>query len=460
MASAESGIGRIDDPAALRVSMRVYDRAAGLSSNEVWCFAEDRKGRIYAGTARGVDRLDPESGEITHWTQADGLSGGGIRSALASRNGDLWFLSNSGLSRMPGRGEDAAAAPLAARIMAVRVGGAPQPVSDNGETEVAAAEFPWYQNSVEIDFAAIDFLTPEQLRFQFRLEGGRARWSDPTPNSTVHFSNLAPGRYRFLVRAAAPDGHASGSPAQFAFAIAPPWWKRGWFVALSGALVAVLAFLLHRSSLHRQLALERVRSRIATDLHDDLGASLARIAVFSEAILTRASVGDAVSRRMLGEIADTSRAVVEAMSDIVWSIDPRRDSVGDLVARLRAFGSDLLESQGISWTCEETTAAGLRQALSPDQRREMFLIFKEAIHNIARHSRARAVSLRVEVGRHAVSGEIQDDGIGFAQAADAGLGLASMRARAARLGGELQIGPGPGSGTRIRLRFPLKQRHA
>jgi signal transduction histidine kinase len=162
---------------------------------------------------------------------------------------------------------------------------------------------------------------------------------------------------------------------------------------------------------------------------------------------------------MLAEMAESSRALVDGMSDIVWSIDPRRDNLGDVVARLRAFGSDVLESRGIAWTCEGPSEA-LHQHLTPDQRRQLYLIFKEAIHNIARHSQARNVSLRIQVEDDEVRGEIQDDGRGVGSNGGDGLGMASMRRRSARLGGEFHIGAPTDGGTQATLRFPLASRKA
>jgi signal transduction histidine kinase len=206
--------------------------------------------------------------------------------------------------------------------------------------------------------------------------------------------------------------------------------------------------------MERQLALERVRSRIATDLHDDIGASLSRIAVMSEAVKNRVSPEDSDSKRMLAEMAESSRLLVGGMSDIVWSIDPRRDHLGDVVSRLRAFGSDVLEPRGIRWVCEGPSDP-LDQTLSPDQRRELYLLFKEAIHNIARHSQARNVFLRITREDSRLSAHIEDDGRGVPFGAKSGLGFASMQGRAARLGGELRIDGRPEGGTRAALSFPL-----
>jgi hypothetical protein len=453
MASSEAGLARIDNPSASRIAIRRYQRSDGLASSETWCLTEDRYGRIYAGTARGVDRLDPGSGRIVHYTHADGLVSGDIRSAIRDGNGDLWFLSNRGLSRFHPTPPEPPN-PVNVRITGIRVAGAPHPISEIGESDIASAVFQWSRNSVEIDFAAIHFRSPEKLRYQFRLDGSPGDWSESTNQRSVRFSNLAPGRYRFLVRAFSPDGMAGAKLATFAFTILPAPWRQWWFELIVVGTLLGAAYSWHRFRLNRERALASVRSTIATDLHDDIGATLARIAVTSEALKERLGAADGDLQRMLGQIAESSRSVVEEMSDIVWSIDPRRDNLTDVVARLRAFGSDVLEPRGIRWTCEDIFTAP-KQVLLPDQRRQMYLIFKEAIHNIAQHSGARNVLLRIRVQDHSVYAEIHDDGRGTSKGQQPGIGIASMKVRAGRLGGELRIEAGPQGGTRASLCFPL-----
>ncbi len=457
IASLEGGLGRIDNPDAAEVTFRLFTAAQGLASNEVWCLAEDNFGRMYAGNARGVDRIDPDSGEVLRYTEADGLVQGDIRSALRGRTGDLWFLSNRGASRFhPTR--ELHLRPAQARITGLRVAGEPLPVSDLGAVSLGPLAFSSRQNSVTVEFGAIDYATPSELLYQYRLEGAAGGWSNPTPASSVTFANLSPGRYRFLVRSASAAG-PSPSQATFEFAIQPPLWRRWWFQLLLALAAAAAAYALHRLQLERKLALERVRSHIAMDLHDDLGASLARMAVLGEVLKTNVSQNDLDSQLMLTDIADTSRRLVDGMSDIVWSIDPRHQQVADTVNRIRDFASGLLEAKGIQWKLDAAPRV-LNARLSAAQRRQLYLVCKEAIHNIARHSQARHAVLRLAIEHGAFCAEIEDDGCGIPSDDGHGLGLRSMRTRAADLGGTLDIAPAAAHGTRILLRFPLRSRNA
>jgi ligand-binding sensor domain-containing protein/signal transduction histidine kinase len=453
IASSQSGLGRIDQPSSIDVKIRRYGRPDGLLSNQIWCLIEGRDGIIYIGTARGVDRLDPVSGELMHLTTADGLPAGDIRSAAADLYGNLWFLTPPGLSRYSPQ-IAMKRSPLETRVIGMQIGGVSQPISAIGETATHVEPVAWYRNSVQVQFRAVDFAEPEQVRYQFYLEGGTSGWSAPTSDGDVYFSNLAPGHYRMLIRAVSAVAGMDAAPAVVSFSISPPIWKRWWFIVLAMATALSLLFLWHRAHLGRRLALERIRAQIAMDLHDDLGASLSRIAVMSEAIKARMRTDEPVGCA-LGEIAETSRELVNGMGDIVWSVDPRRDSVSDLVTRLRAFGSGILEPKGVQWTCEEVSGAGAYE-LSLDQRRQIYLICKEAINNVARHSGATHARLRIEVCKDHLHAEVEDNGCGIPARSNPGLGLRSMRMRAARLGGTVQISENQSSGVRIALSLSLK----
>ena len=147
------------------------------------------------------------------------------------------------------------------------------------------------------------------------------------------------------------------------------------------------------------------------------------------------------------------------MGDIVWSTDPRKDDVASLVQRLRHFAANTLESRGIAWSLEVPPEFEAR-TLDPDRRRQIFLILKEALTNVAKHANCRNVRVRLQPGARDVAIEVEDDGAGFAPASAAagdGHGLANMRARALGAGGEFQLEASPGAGTRIRARVPLSR---
>jgi signal transduction histidine kinase len=297
------------------------------------------------------------------------------------------------------------------------------------------------------------------LRYQHKLEGVDQDWGAFTEQRAVHLANLAPGSYRFLVRAVNAAGVVSEIPATFSFTILSPVWQRWWFLALAATMVGLAGYVVYRYRVAQLLKLERMRTRIATDLHDDIGSSLSQIAILSE-----------VSRQLLGkeqngvseslaQIANTSRDLVDSMSDIVWAINPRRDRVSDLTQRMREFAGDLFTARDIEFSFR-VPAGGLEVRLDSDMRRQLYLIFKEAVNNAARHSRCTRAEIEFEVAQDRLLLQVRDNGRGFDPNDDAGTsrngnGLASMRERARALGGEIEIISQANPGTAVKLNLPL-----
>jgi signal transduction histidine kinase len=463
VSGGQNGVSRIDDPGAARPRFVSYTTAEGLSSNQVQCITEDKWGRVYFGTSRGLDRLDPATGHIKHYTAADGLFPGRVRYAFRDRSGALWFGNDSELARFIPEPDRPQPEP-AILIQGLRIAGAASPISELGESQVGPLRLSAGQNRISIDFGGLEFEPGEVLRYQYKLESSDRDWSAPTDQRTVNYANLAPGSYRFLVRAVTAEGAVSSQPAVVAFTIPPPLYLRWWFVMLAAAALATLAYAAHRNRVARLIQLERVRTRIATDLHDDIGSSLSRMALLSEVAKRKMDGSQNDSIPILTEIADSARAVVDSMSDIVWAIDPRLDDLSNVVFRVREFASDFLGGAGIQWQLGAQPEFD-KIKLSPQQRRHLFLIFKEAINNSARHALCNSVWLSLTVVHSRVIGEIRDDGRGFEVTSRpetpaegrSGHGLENIRKRAAQLGGQLTIDSSPGGGTTIKVEFPLKR---
>ena len=454
---SRSGLLRVDDPTTERPAFTSYMTAEGLSSNSVEVITEDLSGDIYAGTGRGLDRLDPTTGRIRHYTTEDGLVSGSFLAALRDRNGVLWFGTHNGLSRfVPGAHESAA--PLPILISSLRVAGLQQSLSALGESNVRLPDLVADQNQIQIDFVGLSFGPGDVLHYQYKLEGTNANWSAPTEQRIVNYPSLAPGHYRFLVRAVNSDGVASQQPATVTFTILPPIWQRWWFITLIALMMILLVYAAYRYRMRRLIELERVRTRIASDLHDDIGSNLSLIAGLSEVLRQQARQLDAQIAQRLSIIAHASRQSVEAMGDIVWAVNPKRDNVVDLAHRMRRFASDSLTARNIEFHFHAPNP-NHKVKIDAETRREVFLVFKEGINNIARHSGCKSVEASLEIERGSIILKLSDDGHGFDEASvDHGQGLDSMRRRAEKLSGQYELSSRRGSGTTMILTAPLGRR--
>jgi signal transduction histidine kinase len=221
-------------------------------------------------------------------------------------------------------------------------------------------------------------------------------------------------------------------------------------------IVSACIYGFYRYRLRLVLEREHLRMRIATDLHDDIGSSLSQIAMLSD--LARRSENGDVPPGPLGEISGISRELVGTMSDIVWAVNPNNDWLSNLASRIRRFATDLLGARGIDLRFEGP-AGSLDINTDAEVRRQVYLIFKEGIHNIARHSGASKVEIYLVLNGDTLFLQLTDNGKGFDPTADAdGNGLPSMRKRAAHLGGKLRIVSQPGAGATLTLEARLKPR--
>ncbi|MCM3870497.1 MAG: hypothetical protein ND895_07390 [Pyrinomonadaceae bacterium] len=271
LASSRSGVIRLDDPTAERPVFTSYTTAEGLSSNSTDVITEDLQGRMYISTGHGVDQLDPETGRFKHFTIADGLAPGNIVAAFRDSKGTLWFGTHRGLSRFAPTNEEISQAP-AILITGLSVANEPKNISAIGETEVSLPDIEPERNQLQINFVALSFVPGEVLRYQYKLEGSDADWSLPTEQRSLNLASLAPGNYRFLVRAISSSGIVSASPSIIRFAVLRPVWQRWWFLLFIAAVITAIAYTIYRLRLTRIVELANVRTRIATDLHDDIGA--------------------------------------------------------------------------------------------------------------------------------------------------------------------------------------------
>lgn len=491
--STSDGITRINDPTSEPFEIEHIGERQGLASNNVRAIVDDAAGNIYVGTVRGVDRISLETGAIRHFSTDEGLAADFINTAFRDRRGALWFGTPNGISKLVPR-EEEAPAPPPVFINELRIAGEEYSISQFGQPVVGRLDLSVAQSNLQIVAAGVG----SKILYQYKLEGsGNENWSRPEPTRSFNFANLAPGSYTFLVRAVNGAGVPSERPASVSFVINPPFYRTWWFLGLVALVVAGGVFALDRyrvsktrqiqaayddlrrseevrrlaeaelekSRKERMAELERVRTRIATDLHDDIGSSLTQIAVLSQAAHSQAEQIDAkMISPPLQRISDVSIELVNAMSDIVWAINPRRDNLRDLVQRMRRFAADVFTAKGIKFEFWAPQADS-KYPIGANIRREFFAIYKEAVNNIVKHSRATTARIEINLSDETLSLVIADNGRGFdpeallhmSQAPDSGggNGLVNIRRRTGDLGGHCDIVSAPGEGTSVTLVVPL-----
>lgn len=449
-----SGVSITKDRAAENPVFTYYSTDNGLLSDAVWDIVEDNKGRVYLGTGKGLSRFDPNNESWQHFTRKDGLAGDAIPALHKDKYGQIWIAASDGITIFNPQAERKSTTPPPIYISRIRILNKDLPLSELGASVIPFIKLSSSQNNIHIDFVGLQYQSEDSLFYQYKLEGADENWSAFTKSRSVDYARLAAGDYRFLVRAVTRNGLIS-EPASFEFRILKPFYLRWWFIAVIVLSISGLAYSFYHRRVQHLLELERIRTRIASDLHDDIGANLSLIAGLSEFMRAKTHRIDAQITENLALVSDVSRKSVEAMSDIVWAVNPHKDHLRDLVQRMRRFASDTFTAHDVEFTFLAPDGAKDIK-LGADTRREVFLIFKESVNNIARHSQSTSAEINIEIKQGMLKLMLKDNGKGFnTNGAFDGQGLTSMKKRAEKLSGDLSIVSNDGNGTTVILTVPL-----
>ena len=325
----------------------------------------------------------------------------------------------------------------------------------------------------EFHYTGLSFIAPEKIRFQYRLEGWDRDWVDAASKVRVaEYSYLPPGDYQFHVRACNSDGAWNETGATLALSVLPLFWQTWWFHALATlggvALVAGTVWFIFRrrmrlklERIERQQALERERTRIAKDIHDHLGANLTRISLLSQA--AHGELGNpAQVAAQLDCIYDTSRELTRSMDEIVWAVNPQHDTLDSLASYLGNFAQEYFIS--LHLRCRLDVPLHLPPwPISAETRHNIFLAFKETLHNLVKHSGADEVTVSLVTEAAGFQLTVRDNGRGFDPAQTAarpgrGNGLTNLRQRLEKAGGRCEIHSVPGAGTEVKFTVRVPER--
>jgi signal transduction histidine kinase len=398
----------------------------------VWVLGSGSITRVRADTLEILERLGP-------WHGVPRSSGGSL---VERADGELWIGTATGLVRVPPEARVTPAEAPAVRLVEVRVDG--QRVEVGSPTQVGPAP-----NRVQLVFAALAYRDPARLRYRVRVGDGPMR---PLDDGTVQLVDLPSGRHTVAVQASL-DGLVWSQPVSARLRVAAPWWQSPWVLGLGLLAVATVAFGAYRARIALLLARERERTRIAMDLHDELGSGLGSIRLIA-GVLDREELDDASRHDLASRVRATAGELHGGLQELVGSLRPGGANVGALLDRLSERARDLFPDNGVEITVVEPPGLA-RTELSLAVRRELERIGAEALHNAARHGRPSRITVGIAGGGPRWRLWVSDDGAGFdvAGARPGGLGLASMRTRASRIGATLELESSVGRGTTITVSF-------
>lgn len=444
----------------------------GLPDNSITQLLSDEEGNLWGGTYAGIFRASKNALKLlaadavdeipfSVLGRFDGLpaqaySGWFQPACWRSHDGTLWFTTVNGLVSIDPKAFVVNRRPPPVIIEEMRVDSEPRDIRSAASHGIRIEPGRHY---VEFRWTGINFSAPDKVRFKWLLEGAEKQWQESVTERSRGYGPLLPGNYRFRVFAANSDGIWNNEGATVAFTVLPFFWETWWFktgmlLLVAAALVLGVTWTLRRrhrlelERIERRHEMERERARIAQDLHDDLGTSLTQIGLLSS-LLNRENTPFAEVRSLALEIRSTSRAMVTALNEIVWAVNPKNDSLNELVGYLGNFAEAFFRSGPIR--CRLDIPTDLPDHPIPAEvRHALFLAFKEAINNAAKHSKATEIHVRIHCENNVIHIAIEDNGIGFdPDACREGNGLANMKNRLRKIGGKCEIRGTPDAGTTV-----------
>ena len=475
------------------VEIKYFTVGDGLPDNAVEIIVEDEKGNLWIGTSSGISFFDNEEETFTNYGLADGLNGNSFNSssAIKTKDGIMFFGSTSGLNYFDPKNIKQSNYSPPVVIIDFQIHNQPSEVRDKYEPDASIynsknAELSYYQNDFSFQFASLDYNAPDLNQYAYFMEGFDNDWIYSGKRRFVTYTNLDPGEYVFQVKATNSDGLWSQNIAKIFIVINPPFWKTWWaytiyVIAFIGGLYFMRKIEIKRRKKkeaerlrrerekaqlreaelkaknieqEKEIEKQKIRNRIAQDLHDEIGSNLSSISLMSELIQIDGKINPEAIEKIY-RIQKVAKGSTQAMRDIVWLTNPSSDNIKDLVSKMNEVANDLLGR--LKWNFDFPPKLNELNLL-PETKRNVFFIYKETLNNIVKHSGAENILINLKTEENQLILEILDDGKGFdTNVASGGNGLRNMQNRAKEIGGKLELNSNPGKGTKLVLEVIITQ---
>ncbi|GAA3979611.1 ligand-binding sensor domain-containing protein [Mucilaginibacter dorajii] len=427
-------------------TIRHLTAAEGLPNNTIYGILPDDIGDLWVSTNKGLSRFNPAiingkpiPSQFTNYTSVQGLQSNEFNTGAyyKSSNGMLLFGGINGLNLFDPskfRNENKNVSVVFTKILVDN-----EPVENETAAPFKKTVNLSYQNhSVAFNFAALDFFSPLQFHYYYKLEGYDKAWIDAGQRNYVSYTNVPAGQYNFLIKYVKKDNVGHAAISNIILKISGPVYKKTWFIILAILLFMGVVYGLYRYRIAQLFKLLQIRQRIATDLHDDIGSTLSNINILSE--LSKKSLENpSQANKFLDRISEEVQTSSQSLDDIIWSINTHNDNWGETFSRMRRYAAEVFENSGILYTIKLEEQAGTN-ALKMEKRRDVFLIYKEILNNIHKHAGATEVEINMRFNKQQLIMSISDNGKGFDKSLQTHRnGLKNLNNRVARWKGTINI---------------------
>ena len=439
-----------------------YTEKQGLSNDVVYGILSDLTAHLWLSTNKGLSQFDTHTKEFKNYNENDGLQGSEFnRNAFCKTGkGYLYFGGVTGFNyfdpaKLSGSNYD----PFV-WITGINVLNRPLQFGEQDGILNKPAyltdriQLNYEQNVISFEFASTDFSAFHNNRFRYQLAGFEKDWINAGNALSATYTNLNPGTYTFTVKASNNDGTWNEKGASVQLIILPPWYMTWWFRTALAIAVILAAYTFYRYQLAQALKLQAIRDRIAGDLHDEVGSNLSNIYIFSNVAQQKATANGETAP-LLRKITEYTQLSMEAMNDIVWMINTRNDRFENIMVRMRTIAAEFSETSDCSLHLDfDENLNDIK--LNMEERKNFYLIYKEAINNTAKYAGCKSVWVEMKLNGNIVTLKVIDNGKGFDTTnTNKGNGMFNMQKRAEMLKGMLTITSANGEGTTLQLSFKV-----
>lgn len=418
----------------------------GLNGNEVWDLSVI-KNVLWIATGKGINSINTNEQDYTIINESRGRQIFEVENIAASGNGTIIAGAYPGVIEFKVNEQTGS---KNFQVFLTRVG---LHTKDSSVyyNENFPVVFDHYQNNLTVNFSANTFINEDRVLYSYKLEkNGEGQWSTPASIHTLSFSSLSPGKYMLSVKARNVFGSWSSNEATWSFVIRSPYWQRWWFYALITLFIAAGIFALYHFRIRQLKKVQYLRDNISRNLHDDIGATLSNINILNE-LAKRHIKDEEIVTSYLAKSGEDIQRISEGLSDIVWNINPRYDDLQNLFIRMKRYAADMMDGKNISYELVFPDE-GEKIFMTMEKRRDLYLVFKEAVNNLVKYSKATKASVLVRADKKIIQLIISDNGVGFdSTKTQYGNGLTNMHQRAFNNKAKLQISSEPGRGTKVKL---------
>lgn len=437
-----------------------YSTENGIKNNMVYGALEDPAGKtLWLSTNGGLTKFDPGKNIFTNYDLHDGLQSNEFNGGAYFRADDneFFFGGVHGYTSFYPHEIVADTQPPSTYITSFKLIDKEFRFDPSSDKKI---ELKHNDNTFSINFIGLHYTDPKKNSYEYMLSGYQNEWTKSGNTNRVNFTQLPPGEYEFKVKALNNDGIPADKIDSLKIKISPPFRQTIWFYAIIVSLVLIAFWIIHlfrlRMKLDQVKEIEKIRKEIASDFHDELGHKLTTISWFSEILQKKLKPEEKELNAYLGKIKDTSGTLYHTMKDLLWAMDPAKDSVEDLYFQIKEFGESLFDQTGVEFTAGDPPEGLDEKNIPLAFKRHVLLIFKEIMHNSFKHSKGDKVALNVFRENNHVTLSFNDNGKGFETNPETmGYGLRNVEKRTDLINGKLIIESST-TGTNIKLEVPLQ----